>query len=694
MSPYTNKTELDNNLDNILEDLQNSISRPGSAMGQTAHSHYNTHREVQYLNPVNATTVLRERSLSPNTSGTKTYKTTRYEYSTLDGGRTSSTGYNSDSGNFSEINKLDSLLSDLEQERGATLERNKSSASNIGIDSGLLEPGTKVIKTTTTYTTKKPAVQRELVFDSPEMAPLRTSRHRSPGYERIIETTTTKTAADDGHYGGINQRTLSPTNTGSRTERYITETRRINNEIIPNQRTLSPTGRNEQYITETRTINNEIIPTPTVVKNDRYYTETRTINNEIIPAPVPKTIDYNEVVRVENSVGPTALQDIQLSDDILPKPKTKVTTTVRTYTYEIPEPETTTQTIVYKNQYNSDNTGIVTYPPERDPPKNTAVLYKTERTQRAVDYYPNQPNQPHDAYPTVHQPHQPLTIQEVPQQQQQQPPQSTTHVYRYDITNTTNTTNTTNPQNIPPGGITVYPPPPTQTTIVYKTDTHNVNQKYRSPTPTNYYPDRNGPGGSPYPSHPPAHPMPSHPADPSVIVYKHTTTTNTRNIISPRPETEPLLRPFPVEGPTITEVDGNPPKHLHDLMATFGDTVDPNYQDSKRVQIAEKPFEKTSVKEKEKQSTIIKAKDVVDDKDKQAPSKNVQGPPVYYPPNHEMFLKKEESSSGYRSQGGYARAKGKYEYEASSKSKSSSKTSKAVVPVCLPLCCAMPCTIM
>lgn len=406
-----------------------------------------------------------------------------------------------------------------------------------------------------------------MVFDSPEIGSLRSSRHRSPGYDRIIETTTTKRSSDDGHYGGINkipQRTLSPTNTSSinRNERYITETRTINNEVIPHQRTLSPGGRNEHYITETRTINNEIIPAEPVVKNDRYYTETRTINNEIIPAAVPKNVVYNEVVRLENETPD--LRDLQLSPEILPKPKTKVTTTVRTYTYEIPEPETAnqTQTVIYNN----DNS-IVTYPPDRDPPKTNAVLYKQERTQRSVNYYPNQPNQPNqpqDAYP-------PLTIQEVPTQ----PPQNTTTVYRYDVTNTTNTTS---PQNIPPGGITVYPPPPTQTTIVYKTDTHHVNQKYRSPTPTNYYPDRNTPYPSGHPTHPIPHPqqqpqnnLPSHPADPSVIVYKHTTTTNTRNIISPRHEREPLLHPFPNDGPTITEVDGNPPKHLHDLMATFGD---------------------------------------------------------------------------------------------------------------------------
>lgn len=45
-------------------------------------------------------------------------------------------------------------------------------------------------------------------------------------------------------------------------------------------------------------------------------------------------------------------------------------------------------------------------------------------------------------------------------------------------------------------------------------------------------------------------------------------------------------------------------------------------------------------------------------------------------------------------QGGYANGRGKYEYEAESKSKSSSKSGGAMVPVCLPLCCAMPCVIM
>lgn len=45
-------------------------------------------------------------------------KTAKYEYSTASSG-----SYNNERGNFNEINKLDTLLSDLEHERTATLDR-------------------------------------------------------------------------------------------------------------------------------------------------------------------------------------------------------------------------------------------------------------------------------------------------------------------------------------------------------------------------------------------------------------------------------------------------------------------------------------------------------------------------------------------------------------------------------------------
>lgn len=390
------------------------------------------------------------------------------------------------------------------------------------------EPGTKVVKTTTTYTNKNP-VSRELLYESPDTSSInRSIRHQSPSsYEtRTIESTSKRNVSynDDGLYG-------KP------------------------RRTISPSPVNNSYVTETRT--RTISPTP--VKNtERYITETRTINNEVVP--VPKSVNYNEVVRVENTTGPSALNDIQLSDDILPKPKTKVTTTVRTYTYEIPE----------------DGSNVF---PDRDPPKNTAMFYKTERNERSANYYPNQspPIVGFHQTPPVNAGFTPLAIHEAPQ-----PQHNTTTIYKYDVTNTSSgqplPQSPPQPQyqhqpQVPPGGITIYPPQ-NQTTI-YKTETTNTtNKQYRSPTP-NSYPDsvpvtQYPSNGYPNNGYPPNSGYPHHPNEPSVVVYKQTT-TNTRNVIHPRPEREPLLHPFPVDGPIITEVDGSPPKRVEDLMASFGD---------------------------------------------------------------------------------------------------------------------------
>lgn len=49
------------------------------------------------------------------------YKTSKYEYSSASNGSYKS----AERGNVSEINKLDTLLNDLEHERTATLDRSK-----------------------------------------------------------------------------------------------------------------------------------------------------------------------------------------------------------------------------------------------------------------------------------------------------------------------------------------------------------------------------------------------------------------------------------------------------------------------------------------------------------------------------------------------------------------------------------------
>lgn len=55
--------------------------------------------------------------------------------------------------------------------------------------------------------------------------------------------------------------------------------------------------------------------------------------------------------------------------------------------------------------------------------------------------------------------------------------------------------------------------------------------------------------------------------------------------------------------------------------------------------------------------------------------------------NYFLLAMFQEGGSKYK-------AMAKYEYEAKSKSKHTETSGKAVVPVCLPVCCAMPCSIM
>lgn len=136
----------------MLEDLQQSVSRPGSSLGHNSHSNFSTlsnsnrDRDVQYFStPTSQAKVIRERSVSP-TSGRRTYKTSKYEYSTSSSGG----GVGADLLNSSEssrgriasqntsgtkqinvetsINQLDSLLDELKTERDLAHEQSEFSA--------------------------------------------------------------------------------------------------------------------------------------------------------------------------------------------------------------------------------------------------------------------------------------------------------------------------------------------------------------------------------------------------------------------------------------------------------------------------------------------------------------------------------------------------------------------------------------
>jgi len=194
------------------------------------------------------------------------------------------------------------------------------------------------------------------------------------------------------------------------------------------------------------------------------------------------------------------------------------------------------------------------------------------------------------------------------------------------------------------------------------------------------------------------------PPPPTVITYKyssHSSHSTSSKFPTHPEEQQPLLpRPFPTPSPTPTpNTDSQPPKRLDDLMASFSDTESTHhFPPEKHTYPSQPPYSEasngiavvTQASTATADAATKAAVAVPAAKDRQK-TKNIAGPPVYYPPGVELFAKKEESMAmqGKKESGRY-----EYEYSKESKSKSNSSGGAAVVPVCLPLCCAMPCVIM
>ncbi|KAK3920503.1 Voltage-dependent calcium channel type A subunit alpha-1 [Frankliniella fusca] len=158
-----------------------------------------------------------------------------------------------------------------------------------------------------------------------------------------------------------------------------------------------------------------------------------------------------------------------------------------------------------------------------------------------------------------------------------------------------------------------------------------------------------------------------------------------------RVQREPVLqpRPFPTPSPTTPPGDQRPPKELNELMSSFTETDMGHVSVRQHALDLEQRAQRQQPQAQPAPPTPPPAR-----REEQLVSRNVAGPPVYYPPGVEMFQTREESHAQSAGGGYKGKAKAKYEYKMKQRSKESSKTGKAVVPVCLPLCCAMPCTIM
>ncbi|XP_071630897.1 uncharacterized protein [Temnothorax longispinosus] len=416
-------------------------------------------------------------------------------------------------------------------------------------------------------------------------------------------------------------------------------------------------------------------PLPGTQRDVKFVHET---NYQTEPRPTQSTQEY-----IEYTVPVSSSPSIPIN--LAPGPNTKVTTTIKTYTYELPgSPETYLpggnvpgsvvlpgdQTITYTLPRTSGTTTtdkMVTYQTVTDVPGHpgtpiryspTDVTEKSKIMHKEAKFY----REEHHGQPT-----QPSYYRSAPPTNLETKTTVSEKYYHVDG----NFPNGHGPGDRPDYSTSIYQ---NQPPAVSETHTRTVNrfEEYRS---------GRSPSSGRYPDKP----------DTPTRIYKFSNTTTTVPPNKNADDHEVLLpRPFPTgtqvyPAKPITNGEG-PPTKLEDLMASFSDSEREVLDDIERQERKSK---------KESSATKKKEVDFVPHTPPKVKSKNVAGPPVYYPPGSAEFTKKEESGAAMsQASGGWEKASGKYEYEASSKSKSKSSKGGAVVPVCLPLCCALPCVIM
>ncbi|XP_071551121.1 uncharacterized protein [Panulirus ornatus] len=164
-----------------------------------------------------------------------------------------------------------------------------------------------------------------------------------------------------------------------------------------------------------------------------------------------------------------------------------------------------------------------------------------------------------------------------------------------------------------------------------------------------------------------------------------------------RPKHETL--PFPDTSPIRSSGDNKIPRRVDDLMNSFSDSEDgpttPSHSPH-RDPTDHEPLLPHNAQVSVRAEADAKAAAAAEAESKRELTKNKAGPPVYYPPGHELF---HETMHTMTLKEGHRRGKAKWRMERASGYKESSSSSEtkggvAMVPVCLPLCCGAACVIM
>ncbi|XP_014217412.1 flocculation protein FLO11 [Copidosoma floridanum] len=671
----TSAGNLDNNLDALLDDLQTSVKTPKNANGGTAHHGARQERIIE----TKTTRHSPLRSVSP--SG----RTTTIE-------KFVSTGPAGSASGIPGLEMLDKELQDVQPGQSKTVAYKQVSYHYDRQQEGQnLEPWVKTSKITKNDASIVDDFC-ERTFEKSSSSSARATRD-SPDFARndkeIVQPGQSKTVAYKQvsyHYDRQQEgQNLEPwvktskitKNDASIVDDFCERTFEKSSSSSARATRDSPDfARNDKEIIYKADVSTKNIVAPTTTttstskeRDFKYLKETSSYTE---PSPISsrkniKTVRSDETEELTNvEYIPSSSSPIPAS--LAPGPNTKVTKTVKTYTYELPgapENYTTTSSSSLTRNINLDKSSSYVSLPRDTAEKS--ISYHVEE-QRAA-YVPPSPSTNR-----VHREEKVYVDRRIYRAASPPPPLQTTSTVsrseRYNLQQsvpdypaTSTSSMSRSEQRLMYEHQQPAPAPEShQRTTVKQYEEHYSGS--RPPQPRPYYPETTS----------------SHHA--STTVYKY----DEQQSVLP-------TRPFPTSERPASPCQ-QPPKRIEDLMASFSD--------SEEVMEVRKTMTKGSTTKKEV--------DFVPHTPPIVRSKNVAGPPVYYPPGAGEFARKgeamaatgggeysrkEESMAAMsKSSGGWSKERGAWEYGSSSKSEEKTKTKKAVVPVCLPLCCALPCVIM
>ncbi|GFG34121.1 hypothetical protein Cfor_05577 [Coptotermes formosanus] len=636
--------------------------------------------QVQYLSAANPTTVVSERASSPRLDvlqqqqgggSMMTYKSVAYKYNTsssttqpisgllVDGSSVSTSDPTSDARLQQNLNELDSLLVNLHEAQKAGFSTDQggsvstSVASTQNIDPGLIQPIGHSTPTLQQQQQVTRVVQQRSYTDVGGTSPLPVRYQNESSPSPQLQPKRSSSAQRELMYGTVE--TQHRTTRSPSPLRHPDPSPRVPHRSVVHKETYYETKSNTTPKTERY---RDKSPSNRRLQKELYYDSSKSST----PVPPPPQHDrYRDTSPSSQRRGGSPLRPLNqnLPDPYISQPagSSSKTTTVRTYNYSttansVPPPvssisrssgpspspsprytDHTTQVV----ELSPSPSPVITYSSSpQSPSSGTKVTtVRTYTYEHPGQAYPPGTTQPHPSGTT--QPYQLGTIQShSPNYSPKEPPNERTLTYQV------------SPREREP---LVEPPPPT--VITYKYSSHS--------------------------SHSTSSKFPTHPE-----------------------EQQPLLpRPFPTTSPTPTQnTDSQPPKRLDDLMASFSESESTHhFPPEKHMYPSPPPYSEagngvavvtpaSNANAEAATSAAVTVSAAAKDRPK---TKNIAGPPVYYPPGVELFAKKEElmAMEGKKESGRY-----EYEHSKESKSKSSSSGGAAVVPVCLPLCCAMPCVIM